>query len=166
MARGKSGATLRWGGLDKAIQGAVNKLESHKKQLMASIGEGLVSSTSKRFEQGEAPDGTAWLPSRRAQEEGGQTLVDNAELKKSIDYAATASTVMVGTNLPYAYIHQKGGIIRPKSKKSLKFKTPDGKTVFAKSVKIPARPYLGISEQDQADAQAAIADFLAGAFVR
>ena len=73
---------------------------------------------------------------------------------------------MVGTNLPYAYIHQKGGIIRPKSKKSLKFKTPSGKFIAAKQVKIPARPYLGISEQDQADAQAAIADFLAGAFVR
>ncbi len=163
MATTKNGVSLNWGGLDRAMSGAVGRL-ANRRSLMASIGDALVSGTSKRFEKGEAPDGTAWEPSRRAQEAGGQTLVDTAALMKSIDYAATTDTVMVGTNLPYARIHQEGGTIRPKNKKSLRFKTPGGKVIFAKQVDIPARPYLGVSKADMDEVRATMADFLSGAF--
>mgnify|MGYP001162003497 CR=1 FL=1 len=42
----------------------------------------------------------------------------------------------------YALIHELGGVITPKQKQILKFTLPNGETVFAKSVTIPARPYL------------------------
>lgn len=44
--------------------------------------------------------------------------------------------VRVGTDLPYAAIHEFGGTIRPKNKKVLAFKV-GGKMVFAKKVVIP-----------------------------
>lgn len=164
MTTTKNGVSLNWGGLDKALTGAVGRL-ANRNALMASLGEALVSGTSKRFEKGEAPDGTAWEPSRRVQgKKGGQTLVDTAALMKSIDYAATSDSVMVGTNLPYARIHQEGGTIRPKNKKHLKFKTPGGKFVSAKEVTIPARPFIGISEEDKEEVRDTLTDFLAGAF--
>lgn len=47
----------------------------------------------------------------------------------------------VGTNLKYARIHEYGGIIKPVKGKFLKFEI-GGRTIFAKQVKIPARPFL------------------------
>jgi len=43
--------------------------------------------------------------------------------------------------LPYARIHEYGGIIRPKKGKFLKFTIGD-RTIFAKQVKIPERSYM------------------------
>lgn len=49
---------------------------------------------------------------------------------------------IVGTNVKYAAIHEFGGIIRPKKAGGvLVWKGEDG-PIFAKSVKIPQRPYL------------------------
>lgn len=160
---GNSGVSLHWGGFDKAMANAAKKLAS-KKLLMASIGETLVSSTIKRFTTETAPDGKAWQPSERAMSQGGQTLSDTGLLKRSIEYAATPTKVMVGSNKEYARIHQKGGIIKPKNGKALKFKGRDGKNVFVKQVKIPARPFIGISEEDKKEVRETIHDFLIGAF--
>ena len=102
--------------------------------------------------------------SRRALEDGGETLTDSGRLRRSIDYAATSNKVMVGSNLPYARIHQLGGVIVPKKAKKLVFKGHDGTTRAVDKVTIPARPYLGVSESDLDDVRAAMADFLAGIF--
>jgi len=48
----------------------------------------------------------------------------------------------VGTNLPYAAIHEYGGVIRPKKAKTLVWTDKDGVVHFSKLVTIPARPYL------------------------
>ena len=71
---------------------------------------------------------------------------------------------MVGSNLPYARIHQLGGTIRPKKGKFLKFRGLDGEDVFVKEVTIPARPYLGISDDDREEIMDTMTDFLEGAF--
>lgn len=42
----------------------------------------------------------------------------------------------------YALIHELGGTITPKTAKALAIPLPDGGVAFAKSVTIPARPYL------------------------
>ena len=47
----------------------------------------------------------------------------------------------IGTNLVYAAIHEFGGVITPKKAKALSFEI-GGELIFAKSVHIPARPYL------------------------
>lgn len=158
-----SGVALNWGGFDKAIGNALKKM-ADKKALMASVGEALVSGTIKRFIREEDPKGNAWEKSRRAQDEGGQTLSDTARLRKSIDYAATPARVMVGSNVKYARIHQLGGVIKPKKGKYLKFKGKKGKDMFVKQVKIPARPFIGISDADMKEVRATMQDFLSGAF--
>ncbi len=144
----KTGVALNWGGFDKVVGKASSKMGDTKKALMASIGEALVSSTLKRFDAEEGPDGKPWQPSKRAAAESGKTLTNTAELRKSIGYAATASMVMVGSNnVVYARIHQMGG-----------------KAGKGHHVSIPARPYLGVSKEDREEAMAVIAEFLAGTF--
>lgn len=49
----------------------------------------------------------------------------------------------IGSNLPYARIHELGGIIRPVKAKMLSWVDPDtNERRFAKSVLMPKRPYL------------------------
>ena len=159
---GKTGCALDWGGFDKALGRAAQKMKN-RKEMMDSVGEALVSGTIRRFADEEGPDGEKWKPSRRALAQGGQTLVDTGRLRNSIDYAATPDKVMVGTNLPYALIHQKGGTITPKTRKHLKFKGANGWATVDK-VSIPPRPFIGISNEDMEEAKATVAAFMAGAF--
>ena len=159
----KNGVSLNWGGFDRALGNAIHRM-GDTQDLMDSIGEALRSSTLKRFDDEEDPTGKKWKPSARATAEGGKTLDKEGHLKDSIDYHATSSKVMVGSNLPYARIHQLGGTIQPKKGKFLKFRGLDGENVFVKEVTIPARPYLGISDDDREEIIATMTDFLEGAF--
>jgi len=159
----KNGVSLNWGGFDKAMGKAGHKL-GNTQALMESVGDALVSGTLKRFDDEEEPTGKKWPKSKRAAKEGGQTLTDTALLRRSIEYAATPDKVMVGSNLPYARIHQFGGTITPKKGKYLKFKGLDGEDVFVKEAKIPARPYLGVSAEDMEEVKETLAAFLKGAF--
>lgn len=142
----KSGVSLNWGGFDRAIANAGKKL-ANTRPLMASIGEALVSGTIKRFVAEEAPDGQKWAKSERAANDDGTTLTDTGRLRKSIDYAATPSTVMVGSNLIYARIHQLGGQTGRNHKTAM-----------------PARPYLGVSKADMEETRATLKAFLTGCF--
>ncbi len=168
----KSGVSLNWGGLDKALLGAARRL-SERQLLMDGIGEMMVSSTLQRFEDEEGPDGKAWKPSIRATpsedtrapvrrgkngrllkgsgkkikgRKGGKTLTNKGDLKKSIDRHVTDDEVTVGSNVKYARIHQ----MRGRAGRGL-------------SVDLPARPYLGVSEQDAEDIREMVGDFLADA---
>lgn len=47
-----------------------------------------------------------------------------------------------GPGVPYARIHEKGGVIRARNAPYLVFKTPDGSWHSVKRVRIPPRPYL------------------------
>ena len=100
---GTSGASLNWGGLDRAIERAARRL-ADRKRLMATVGEALVSGATQRFVDEEDPQGKKWTPSQRAEREGGKTLTDTARLLRSLDYAATSDKVMVGagSNVKYA----------------------------------------------------------------
>ena len=158
-----NGVSLNWGGLDAALGQAAQKL-GNTQALMESIGDALVSGTLKRFDAEEDPQGRKWEPSGRASEEGGQTLTSKGRLRDSIDRVATPDKVMVGSNLAYARIHQEGGIITPKNAKKLVFTGCGGKKVAVDKVSIPARPYLGVSEEDMDDVKTAMTKFLAGAF--
>ncbi len=163
-----NGVSLNWGGLDRALGNAIHRM-GDTQDLMDSIGEALRSSTLKRFDDEEDPTGKKWEPSARAATEGGKTLDKEGHLKDSIDYHATSSKVMVGSNLPYARIHQKGGktsphVIRPKRKKALAFGGVVRKKVNHPGSDIPARPYLGISDDDREEIMDTMTDFLEGAF--
>lgn len=132
--------------------------------LMDGIGFYLESSTIERFGTETAPDGSKWTPSRRAREQGGKTLTDRALLKDSIDYRHSATDVEVGTNLIYARIHQMGGTIRPKNGDYLTFALPGGLGFRRVSeVIMPARPFLGISADDEEEILALAEDYERGA---
>jgi phage virion morphogenesis protein len=156
---GTSGATLKWGGFDKGVNNFLDKVQNQRRALLEACGDALVTGTLKRFEQEKAPDGSNWAPVDRS----GKILTDTARLQRSIDSAVSGDTVLVGSNLVYALIHQKGGEIRPVKKKSLKFKV-GGKWINAKKVTIKARPYLGISKEDWEELADTIHDFINGAF--
>lgn len=128
--------------------------------VLDEIGQTLVTSVNMRFARGTGPDGEAWAPLTT-----GETpiLVKSGRLRDSITHAVTGDSVTVGTNLLYAATHQFGATIKPKNAKALAF-TVGGKFVMAKTVQIPARPFLGISDQDVDLVEGVIDDRLAAAF--
>jgi phage virion morphogenesis protein len=110
------------------------------------IGASLVTSTQMRFERGAGPDGSPWPPSIRALATGGKTLIESARLLRSITYEASDGGVAVGTNVIYAAIHQLGGeIVQAK-----------------RTIRMPARPYLGLDDDDEREIIAIAEDWIAG----
>lgn len=133
-------------GLMRAVDAGISHAQ-RTQQLSEGIGEALVSSTQQRFEDQERPDGSKWEPSLRAKNQGGVTLSDTGNLKKSIGYAASPAKVVVGTNAKYAAIHQLGGTIKGKKGK-LRFPLPGGGLAQVSQVTIPERAFLGLSGED------------------
>jgi len=54
----------------------------------------------------------------------------------------------IGTNVIYGRIHELGGVIKPRQAQSLRFNIPGVGWRMAKSVTIPARPYLRPALED------------------
>ncbi len=129
-----------------------------------AIGKAMVESTKQRFDRGESPEGNPWPISLRAQFEGGKTLVDKAHLKQSITHIADQNGVEWGTNMHYAATHQFGATITPKSADALRFSIPGIGFVTTKSVTIPARPFIGLSIEDEAEIETIAFNFIAEAF--
>lgn len=158
---------------DRVIQAAIKRLQkagSDLKPAMQDIGEYLIYSTKKRFAEGKAPDGTPWEPnteatiaafarrkkggsSRRPGERGpkkqdlGATgkkplIGESKRLSTEIHYRADANSVAVGSSLEQAAVMQfgakKGDFGRTKRGASIPFGD------------IPARPYLGLADDDKA----------------
>lgn len=117
--------------------------------VLKSIGQMIVTQTSERFEQEVGPNKKQWKKSKRATE-GGKTLRDSSNLLSSIKpKPPTGNSIVVGTNKVYAAIHQFGGEIKPKNANALYFFVPGVGMVKAKKVTMPARPYLGINNDDK-----------------
>lgn len=151
----KSGASMSWGGLDKGVTRLAAGL-ANKQELLDSCAEALLAGTLQRFENEEAPDGTAWEGIRRE----GKILSNKGRLRASIDKAVARDTIFIGSNLIYARIHQFGGIIKPKKGTRLRFKGANGKWCAPKEVTITARPYLGMSKEDWLEVRATITAFM------
>jgi phage virion morphogenesis protein len=128
---------------------------------MKRVGAAIEADTGRRFEEGAGPGGTRWPPSLRATLQGGRTLVDRGRLSDSITYEAGARSVRVGTNVIYAAIHQFGGTIRAKGGGRLGFRLADGGFRSPSRVSIPARPFLGIDDEQEGIALTEIEDWLA-----
>jgi phage virion morphogenesis protein len=70
-------------------------------------------------------------------------LIRTGRLKASIGWKVLGDTIAVGTNLVYAAIHQFGG----RAGRGMK-------------VRIPARPFLGLTEEDRREAEALLLEWL------
>lgn len=133
----------------RAALGRVVDASADMTPLMDDIGALLVAGAVERIGQtNEAPDGSPWPKSLRATLEGGPTLHDSGQLMRSINAQPEARSVMVGSNMIYAGVHQEGMTIRPRNGKALVFTLANGETAVVGSVTIPARPYLGISADE------------------
>ncbi len=121
------------------------------------LGQVFLSSIEEIFED-EGPPGAPW-PERKDKKKEGKILTDTAALRDSITAEEQRDSLVIGSDLVYAAIHQFGGEIRPKTAKALIFPF-QGETVFAKVVRIPARPYLVITDEALEEANDAVEDFL------
>lgn len=131
--------------------------------LMAQIGAYGEESTVHRFETQTGPDGKRWEPSARAKASGGQTLVDKGRLRSSITWNAGRDHAEWGTNVIYASTHQEGATIRAKGGGRLGFVIPGIGFRSPHEVVIPARPFIGIDDEDDAEISNIITDYLAEA---
>lgn len=148
-----SSVSVRLSGETDALLARLNRMQDiDKAGVMNAVAEGLRTSAVGRFRSEESPEGTRWKPSIRADAQGGKTLTMSAALKNSIRAQSDAAGAAVGTNLAYAATHQFGAerTIRAKRGRYLRFRIGDRwVSVPSVRIKIPARPFLGISREDE-----------------
>ena len=134
-------------------------------QLLGAISVGLVRNTQDRFDDETAPDGSAWAPLNPLYASGKRRPGILREsgmsggLQGSITGEVQGHSVVVGSNKIYAAVHQFGATITPRAGKALHFMM-GGQKIVARSVTIPARPYLGLSTRDEETIQEAAEDAL------
>lgn len=113
------------------IASILNKLANaaqDRTPLMRSIASTMESAVLQNFDAGGRPK---WLGLKYRQ---GTPLVDTENLMNSITSYYDNNIAIVGTNEPYAAIHQFGG-----------------KAGRGRKVDIPARPFLVLTPQDEDD---------------
>jgi phage virion morphogenesis protein len=162
---------------DREVQDALKRLVKATGDLtpaMKNIGEYLVQATEQRFDSETGPDGQKWQEvsvATRARKKHPKVLTESHRLRRSIHPEADKDSVTVGTNVPYAAIHQfgfSGQVNMPAHDRLIK-------TAFGKELKhpvwariepyklqqnLPARPFLGISEADKEEILAIIEDHI------
>lgn len=120
--------------------------------LLAELGEYGLRSTRARFKTQTAPDGTAWAAlqpwyQKEKRRNKNRILTLNGYLRGQMTWQLVGDRMVeIGSNLPYAAVHQFGATIKPRAAKVLMFRGH-----VAKSVTIPARPYLGLSDEDRSE---------------
>jgi phage virion morphogenesis protein len=138
-------------------------------KLLRGIGVEMEAQTQERFDTQKSPDGNSWKAlaqktmdyyASRGLLGARSILVGEGMLRDSITSEVKGGgwAVLVGATMEYAAVHQFGATITPKSAKAL-FVPGYG---MLKKATIPARPYLGVSAEDSAAIEAAVATFLAG----
>lgn len=170
----------------------IEKVASRPAAIYDAIGAHLVFSTQRRFETETGPDGAPWqrLSPRTANRRIGRRqrgyaniLRQSTRLYRSISHVADERGVEWGTNVEYAAIHQLGGeikqperqqrlflkTIRRKGAARTRFVSPGTKNAMerdvaikAHTIKIPARPYLGVSQADRQRIAEIVAEQLYG----
>lgn len=176
-----------------AIAEAMRKLEGETRQLMLKDwGEYLLRSTRERAKLEQDPDGRKWRalsPSYKRYKDRKRPGVpilkfDFHMLGDMFSWQTDgADALLVGTNAPYGAIHQFGGTInRPARSTHVYFhRARDGevgKRFVAKSrsnfaqrvtvpeykIRMPARPWLGISAADERELLDIAEDHIKAAF--
>ncbi|MBV1702621.1 MAG: phage virion morphogenesis protein [Hyphomicrobiales bacterium] len=144
----------------RALEGVASGGLPAMVELKQGLGDLLVEQTRTRLEiEKTSPDGVAWP---RTTDDRGALFVTGEHLARSIDRNVEGDGVEVGSGWVGARIHQFGGVIEAKGR-ALVFAV-GGKTVFAKKVTIPARPYLGISPANAIELEHTAQFFLSRAF--
>lgn len=134
--------------------------------LMQDIGEQQIAATRARFLAGLAPDGSVWAPkspatlaaqAARGAPVDDRPLIAGGTLHRTLNYQVSADgqSVAIGSNQIYAAVQHFGAA-----------KGAFGTDTRGRSIPwgdIPARPYLGLSDQDRTDIAAIITEWLESA---
>lgn len=136
-------------GLEQLAQ-QMNQLASADQSDLMEIMGGVVESQTRRrlAEEKEAPDGTAWedlsesWSAKKSENSSGGLMEYQGHLIDSIAYEVSGGEVSIGTNLIYGAIHQFGG--------------------EAVGMPTPARPYLGLSADNEQELNAVVNDWING----
>lgn len=148
---------------DQAVTAALTRAAAQMDDmtpLFMRIGDLLVNSTKDRFEAGMTPDGSKWAPkSQTTLNRYGSPKSNRVDVRPLFGPSGMLSSqiysdegddyVAVGSNRPYGAMMHFGG-----SKAKFPHLWGD----------IPARPFLGISEEDSVNIAGRIADYMSGAF--
>lgn len=131
-----------------------------RQPLMRHIAGIMESAVQDNFAAGGRPK---WLPVAR----GGKPLTLSGHLANSISSTSDNDYAIVGTNVPYAGIHNFGGktkphMIYPKHKKALAFNGRVVKKVNHPGSKIPQREFLVLTDEEYEEINHAISNYLAG----
>lgn len=167
--------------IGKALEGLVERLGDLTTPLL-DIAEYLHQSTDDRFRKQVAPDGTPWAPlapSTLAAKRSKRILRDSGNLQDTLRSNVSSDELEFGTDRPYGAIHQLGGKIEHAARSQQVYfrQGKDGsvgnrfvkksKSNFAQWItrgshvtEIKARPYLGLSAQDETEILAIIQDYV------
>jgi phage virion morphogenesis protein len=145
-----AGTVLVFSSNSDAISSSIRLIERKLGNLqpaLAIIGETVKTSVVRNFEKGGRPAGWQELaPATLARKKGGATLIGKGHaggLMGSIHSEIGPKSVMVGTDKVYGAIHQFGGLVGRGGK-----------------VKIPARPYLLVQEEDWTEINDQLGDYI------
>ena len=111
------------------------------------VGEYFLESTQDRMSREESPDGKAWEPlsvntleQKDLTNQSGKILRGYGTLADLLSYQINGNQLMFGSNMEYAATHQFG----------------------RDSANIPARPFLGINNEDESEIVAILRSHLLG----
>ena len=127
---------------------------------LKNIGEHETASTKSRIKRGITPEGAPFAPLNplyAMTKKGPGILQGESGRLADIVYQLAGDTVEVGNDVPHGAMHQFGGTIHAKNVAALMF-SMGGQHFMVESVTIPARPYIGISTEDEAEIYAILED--------
>ncbi|RUW41520.1 phage virion morphogenesis protein [Mesorhizobium sp. M2A.F.Ca.ET.015.02.1.1] len=172
--------------VDQAVMATLDRIErlaANPAAIMSEIASFLVTRTQRHFQTETGPDGK-WQPLSprtaarrigRRQRGNAHILRDTGRLYQSITGEASDTEASVGTNVLYAAIHQLGGEVKIPAreqdihlgrtnrgrrfvKASAKRKETMRVTIGAHAIEIPARPFLYLDDEDEAEIQRIVED--------
>lgn len=171
------GIRLTVGFGDLGLTGPVHSLleaAQNMRPMMEIAGGIFENSTRNRFHTERGPGGIPWPPTWKQKvgavgpygpAKNSKTLQDSGLLLGSIRSNVGDRFVETGVDgrsrsARYARVHQEGRTIRPRNAKALAFVGADGHFRMVQKVTIPARPFMGIDQQDVTDLREAFVDYL------
>lgn len=150
------------------LQAMIERMDN-RRPFFEDVGQALTDSARARFRAQADPGGKPWTPLRprtiKAREKRGRSAIrilsERGDLSGSINFAASNDSVSVGAVPIYAAIHQLGGTISKAAstrwmvgRRFARRAEGDGGrevAIKAHTITIPARPYLGVSADDEAE---------------
>ena len=172
---------------DAAVQAAFARLTALAIDLapaMREVGRNLVELRRARFLRSQGPNRVPWKAKVPRKDGKNLPLVVSGRLRDSLAHRLEGNTLLIGSDLPYAGIHEFGGQIEQFAySRKVAFRSAGGRSLFAQTrgkgkpkrvelrpvtfgariLQIPARPFLAADGEDRAEIEDIIARRIAAA---